>query len=303
MSSVADTFGFKFLSSIDGIEKKTIDVLIDNGYHSVRSLVTVKFETDLYPIPDILLAQKSILREAINELQSEYRQMKTKPNNDKTVTRRLLEEFLIDGNANISTNMDQNEASVMNWVTTASDMTLIPESPKVAKKLEQKLPKKVVKTLPDSQSSFVEKLGLRLAKKRSLPKNTETNGEPNDSTSGVLEPEVVLTVGKSKCGVCGDSAKFMGGTAPYCDPCALFYRKNKKSNKQFVCEYDGNCRITTKTRTDCRGCRWSRCRQVIETLVDSSDGPIVQQSANGSTFEVKLWDNSNGNKIMNPFFD
>ena len=297
MSSIAGeiSFGFKWLSSIDGIEKKTINVLLANGYHSVKDLVTVKFETDLYPIPDILLAQKSILREAINELQSEYRQMKTKPNNDKTVTRRLLEEFLIDGNANINTNMAPNETLVSSSITTSSDITSRTKPPKVRRRRKQRSPRKVVKTLPDSQSPFARKLGLRSAKKRSLKKNSPTNGKPIASTP-ILGPKVVLTEDKSKCGVCGDFAKFKGVIAPYCDPCPIFYRNRKKSNKQFVCEYDGNCRITLKTRNDCQGCRWSRCRQLIEKLVDSSNASIVQQSANGSTIVLNTSDSSNGKK-------
>ena len=58
MCSVENSFGFKFLSSIDGIEKETINNLMSKGYHSLQSLLSVKFDVDLYPMLDILSAQK-----------------------------------------------------------------------------------------------------------------------------------------------------------------------------------------------------------------------------------------------------
>ena len=86
MSSVENSFGFKFLSSIDGIEKETIDNLMSKGYHSFQSLLSVKFQDDLYPMPDILWEQKSILREAIENLKRNSKQLKIGPNIDEITT-------------------------------------------------------------------------------------------------------------------------------------------------------------------------------------------------------------------------
>lgn len=69
MDRVDDCFVKFFLGQEPEIEPATIQALIDQGYKSKISILAMDLALDLAQIPDIPLAQKSIVRKYISFLQ------------------------------------------------------------------------------------------------------------------------------------------------------------------------------------------------------------------------------------------
>ena len=252
--------------------------MIDNGFDSVHSLLALKVDIDLDQIPDILLGQKSILRESILDLQKQYKQLGLDSKKDNSFTRSLLEKSLFP-----------NEESAPKTPNNTSNITLDDSPPKkkstqkVSTKLKEK--KKVVQTIdrrmdsPDSQSVTVaEKFGLRSANK----KHKKSVEEPNEESFHVNEPEVQIIVAEGvdgqSCDACERPGKRQFPNGVLCSPCLYFHDYNISNKKQLICESDDNCLITKNNKNNCRSCRMSKITAIMSDTNGVPNDSIGQTS-------------------------
>ena len=112
-TSVSDSNSFchRLLSRVAGVESQTIEIMINNGYATVHPILALDLDEDLRAL-DISLGQKSLIRNAIRELQTEYKKYKTRWSKDEETylqeTKQLLEESLREEK---SDNRDQQKPS------------------------------------------------------------------------------------------------------------------------------------------------------------------------------------------------
>jgi hypothetical protein len=69
MDSMNNCFTKLFLSKYPSLEVKTIETLLNNGYLSKETLMLLDLDKDLPLLPDINMAQKSVLRHVLYNLQ------------------------------------------------------------------------------------------------------------------------------------------------------------------------------------------------------------------------------------------
>jgi len=69
MDSINNCFTKRFLSKYPSLEVKTIETLLNNGYFSKETLMLLDLDKDLPLLPDINMAQKSVLRHVLYNLQ------------------------------------------------------------------------------------------------------------------------------------------------------------------------------------------------------------------------------------------
>ncbi|CAF0973277.1 unnamed protein product [Adineta steineri] len=66
------------------------------------------------------------------------------------------------------------------------------------------------------------------------------------------------------CSVCDANAVGINFAVPTCAPCKAFFRRNavKLGSRDYVCQQDGDCLITYKSRRLCNCCRLAKCFRV-----------------------------------------
>jgi uncharacterized Zn-finger protein len=69
MDSINNCFTKRFLSKYPSLEVKTIETLLNNGYFSKETLMLLDLDKDLPLLSDINMAQKSVLRHVLYNLQ------------------------------------------------------------------------------------------------------------------------------------------------------------------------------------------------------------------------------------------
>ncbi|CAF0981296.1 unnamed protein product [Rotaria sp. Silwood1] len=67
-----------------------------------------------------------------------------------------------------------------------------------------------------------------------------------------------------QCVVCDDDAVGINFAVPTCAPCKAFFRRNavKLGRRDFICQHDGDCPVTYKSRRFCNCCRLAKCFRV-----------------------------------------
>lgn len=79
ISYIEKTFIFQYLSQNYEIERYTIQLLVENGYRGLMSLLSINFVDDLNKLfaeHDIMLAQRSLIRRAIEILKEDNNEEK-----------------------------------------------------------------------------------------------------------------------------------------------------------------------------------------------------------------------------------
>jgi hypothetical protein len=88
-------FTERYLSQFPSIESNTIEVLIRNGYQNRESLEAFDLKEDLPLLPDINMAQKSLLRKYLQQLKSEQ-EFEDKVNDIKGVDEEVVPNIYIE---------------------------------------------------------------------------------------------------------------------------------------------------------------------------------------------------------------
>ncbi|CAF1302112.1 unnamed protein product [Rotaria sordida] len=67
-----------------------------------------------------------------------------------------------------------------------------------------------------------------------------------------------------RCLVCDGDAIGINFAVPTCAPCKAFFRRNavKLGRRDFICQHDGDCPVTYKSRRFCNCCRLAKCFRV-----------------------------------------
>ncbi|CAF3443939.1 unnamed protein product [Rotaria socialis] len=67
-----------------------------------------------------------------------------------------------------------------------------------------------------------------------------------------------------QCLVCDDEAVGINFAVPTCAPCKAFFRRNavKLGRRDFICQHDGDCPVTYKSRRFCNCCRLAKCFRI-----------------------------------------
>jgi hypothetical protein len=81
---VDNNFTERYLSQFSAIDQQSIDVMVDNGYQDKDSLLAFDIKEDLPLLPDLNMAQKSLLRKALKQLH-DSQELESKVNDIKGV--------------------------------------------------------------------------------------------------------------------------------------------------------------------------------------------------------------------------
>ncbi|CAF1492211.1 unnamed protein product [Rotaria magnacalcarata] len=67
-----------------------------------------------------------------------------------------------------------------------------------------------------------------------------------------------------RCLVCDDEAIGINFAVPTCAPCKAFFRRNavKLGRRDFICQHDGDCPVTYRSRRLCNCCRLAKCFRI-----------------------------------------